>query len=54
MVSHMIEEIIALNEPGKIIEMTIQEAEQLGAIADEALSEEDALESVIYEKERSL
>jgi hypothetical protein len=39
-----IEEILKLNDAGKVIEVSREEAEELGAFTEDALSEEDALE----------
>lgn len=39
-----LEKILALNEPGKVIDVSREEAEELGAFEEDALSEEDAME----------
>lgn len=41
------EKLIDLNVPGREVEFTPEEAEELGAFPEDALSEEDAKESSI-------
>lgn len=46
-----LEEVLKLNEAGKIVEVSREEAEKLGAFEEDALSEEDALEGTEEEQE---
>jgi hypothetical protein len=39
-----LEKILQLNDAGKVIEVSREEAEELGAFDEDALSEEDAME----------
>lgn len=41
----MSDKILELNTPGRVIEVSKEEAEDLGAFDETALSEEDALEA---------
>ena len=45
-----LEELLKLNNAGKVIEVSREEAEELGAFAEDALSEEDALEGTEEEQ----
>lgn len=45
------EKVMAVNAPGEVVEFTPEEAEELGAFEELALSEEDALRSVQDEQE---
>ncbi|WP_330924802.1 conjugal transfer protein TraD [Candidatus Sororendozoicomonas aggregata] len=47
----MPDEILKLNTPGTIIEVSREEAEELGAFEEDALSEEDALDAIEEEQE---
>lgn len=41
----MSDKILELNTPGRVIEVSKEEAEELGAFEETALSEDDALEA---------
>lgn len=45
-----LEELLKLNDAGKVIEVSREEAEELGAFEEDALSEEDALEGTEEEQ----
>ena len=38
------EEILKLNEAGRVVEVSLEEADELGAFEEDALSEQEALE----------
>ncbi|GGO83763.1 hypothetical protein GCM10011348_28280 [Marinobacterium nitratireducens] len=42
----MSDNILDLNIPGQVVDVSKEEAEELGAFDEEALSEEDALQGV--------
>jgi hypothetical protein len=46
-----LQKILELNDAGKIIEVSLEEADELGAFEEDALSEEDALEGTEEEQE---
>ena len=47
----MNDKLLKLNQPGQIVELTKQEAEELGAFEESALSEHDALDAIETEQE---
>ena len=47
----MNDKLLKLNQPGQIVELTKQEAEELGAFEESPLSEQDALDAIETEQE---
>lgn len=47
----MNDKLLKLNQPGQVVELTVKEAEELGAFEESALSEQDALDATETEQE---